>query len=160
MMTSSGPKVIEFNCRFGDPECQALMPLMGQEFGKILQACALGQLEQAPNLSIRDKCSACIVIAASGYPENPKKGDLIDIQLKENQSLQLFHSGTKLNSDKKVISSGGRVLSVVAQGDCFDNAFSLAYKGINKIYLEDMIYRSDIGHQVRDVPKIKELSNK
>ena len=72
MLTSSGPKVIEFNCRFGDPECQALMPIMGEEFASVLFACAQGEIEKAPKLTL-NPFSACIVAAAKGYPESLKK---------------------------------------------------------------------------------------
>ena len=75
MLTSDGPQVIEFNCRFGDPECQTLMPLLGPELARVLQACALGRLDLAPSLTIAPRCSACVVAAASGYPDAPRKGD-------------------------------------------------------------------------------------
>lgn len=149
MLTNSGPKVIEFNCRFGDPECQALMPLMGPEFAEVLQACALGSLELAPELSILDSCSACVVAAASGYPEAARKNDPIQIKLKSKSTLQIFHAGTKCDEVGKLITSGGRVLSVVAQGKTFDEAFTDVYEGLKEIDFKDMNFRRDIGHQVR-----------
>ena len=84
MLTSSGPKVIEFNCRFGDPECQALMPLMGKEFASVLFACAQGEIKNAPKLTFNDECSACVVAASKGYPETPQKGDKININVESN----------------------------------------------------------------------------
>ncbi len=113
MLTPKGPKVIEFNCRFG-------------------------------NL-----CSACVVAAASGYPEAAISGDLINIEIQSKKALQIFHAGTRLTEGKKVYTSGGRVLSVVAQGESFDIAFKNAYEGLSKIHFNGITYRKDIGHQVR-----------
>ena len=149
MLTPSGPKVIEFNCRFGDPECQTLIPLLGTELAEVLLGCALGNLTQCSKLSIKEYCSVCIVAAAEGYPESPRKDDLIKIKVEPNELIQLFHSGTKLNSQNQLITSGGRVLSVVAQAETFDKAFSIAYNAMKMIEFKGMLYRRDIGHQVR-----------
>ena len=149
MLTSEGPKVIEFNCRFGDPECQTLMPLMGPELAHVLQACALGCLQDAPELSILSSCSACVVAAAEGYPSAPRKNDPLKIQLKTSSCLQLFHAGTSSNQEGVLVTSGGRVLAVVAQADGFDDAFRLAYRGLDQVQYKGMVFRRDIGHQVR-----------
>tara|TARA_Y100001968_G_scaffold231483_1_gene214252 strand:+ start:1761 stop:3077 length:1317 start_codon:yes stop_codon:yes gene_type:complete len=149
MLTNCGPKVIEFNCRFGDPECQALMPLMGNEFVEILFACSKGSLVDAPKLSVSELCSACVVAAAKGYPENPRKNDRLKIEIQESETLQIFHAGTKSDANNNILTSGGRVLSVVSQGETFDKAFSNAYKGIKSIQFDGITYRKDIGHQVR-----------
>ena len=151
MLTSSGPKVIEFNCRFGDPECQALMPLMGKEFASVLFACAKGELENAPKLTFKKKRSACIVAASKGYPESYQKGDKIDINIESNSSLQVFHAGTTVDKSDNIITSGGRVLSIVAQGESFDEAFELAYSNLKKIKFDGMHFREDIGYQVRNI---------
>ena len=151
MLTASGPKVIEFNCRFGDPECQALMPLMGEEFASVLFACARGELEKAPKLKFKNLCSACIVAASKGYPEEPQKGDKVNINLGTNSSLQVFHAGTKIDQFNNIITSGGRVLSVVAQGESFDKAFELAYNSLDNINFDGMHFRKDIGYQVRNI---------
>ena len=151
MLTSSGPKVIEFNCRFGDPECQALMPLMGEEFASVLFACAQGDLEKAPKLTFNNGCSACIVAATKGYPENAQKGDQININVETNSSLQVFHAGTTIDQFDNIITSGGRVLSVVAQGESFDKAFELAYDRLKQINFNGMHFRNDIGYQVRNI---------
>ena len=151
MLTASGPKVIEFNCRFGDPECQALMPLMGEEFASVLFACARGELEKAPILSFKDSCSACIVATSKGYPENPQKGDQINIHPESNSALQVFHAGTTIDQFDNIITSGGRVLSVVAQGESFDKAFELAYGRLKQINYDGMHFRKDIGYQVRNI---------
>lgn len=149
MLTPTGPQVIEFNCRFGDPECQTLMPLMGPELAQVLQACALGCLDQAPELFIVDRCSACVVAAASGYPEAPRKGDRLEIQLQPDASIQLFHAGTRRSEEGHQLTSGGRVLAVVAQADDFDQAFTAAYQGLSQVHFNGITYRHDIGHQVR-----------
>jgi phosphoribosylamine--glycine ligase len=149
MLTTSGPSVIEFNCRFGDPECETLMPLLGPELAEVLLACATGTLDQAPALSITPQCSACVIAAAQGYPGTIRKGDHISSTLQSQDNLQLFHAGTQRQSDGSCVSSGGRVLAVVAQADTFDSAFERAYSGLAQVRFEGMTYRRDIGHQVR-----------
>ena len=149
MLTQTGPKVIEFNCRFGDPECQTLMPLMGPELAQVLQACALGCLDQAAELAIQDKCSACVVAAASGYPEAPRRNDPLNIDLQTGPSVQLFHAGTSRQADGSLITAGGRVLAVVAQAKDFDQAFKASYEGLAQVHFDGISYRRDIGHQVR-----------
>jgi len=149
MITQSGPKVIEFNCRFGDPECQALMPLMGREFAKVLYACGSGSLHLAPKLTILKSYSACVVAAAKGYPEDPRKDDEIEFTFQKNSSVEIFHAGTKLNSQGKLLTSGGRVLSLVGQGKDFDEAFNRVYDTLKGIKYEGINYRLDIGNQVR-----------
>jgi phosphoribosylamine--glycine ligase len=151
MLTSSGPKVIEFNCRFGDPECQALMPIMGDEFASVLFACAQGEIEKAPKLTFKSEFSACIVAASKGYPENPQKGKKISINVESNSSLQIFHAGTTTDEFDNKITSGGRVLSIVAQGENFDKAFNLAYSNLKGINFDGMHFRKDIGYQVRNI---------
>ena len=151
MLTNSGPKVIEFNCRFGDPECQALMPLMGEEFASVIYSCARGELEKAPKLTFKEFCSACVVTSSKGYPENPKTGDIVNINSESNSSLQVFHAGTTIDQFNNIITSGGRVLSVVAQGESFEKAFELAYRNLKRINYDGMHFRKDIGHQVRNI---------
>ena len=149
MLTNAGPQVIEFNCRFGDPECQTLMPLMGPELAQVLQACALGCLDLAPPLAINEACSACVVTAAEGYPEAPSKGDVIHIAADADPQRQLFHAGTRRDQDGRLLTSGGRVLTQVAQGVSFDQAFARAYQALDTVNYRGMQYRRDIGHQVR-----------
>ena len=149
MLTENGPSVIEFNCRFGDPECETLMPLLGPELALVLLACATGQLDQAPALSIAPQCSACVIAAAQGYPGEIRKGDPIQSNLVAGHDLQLFHAGTQRQADGRCLSSGGRVLAVVAQAGDFDSAFEKAYTGLAQVQFEGMTYRRDIGHQVR-----------
>ena len=149
MLTATGPSVIEFNCRFGDPECETLMPLLGPELAQVLLACALGRLDQAPSLSIAARCSACVIAAAQGYPGEIRKGDAIENRLEPADDRQLFHAGTRREADGRCVSSGGRVLAMVAQADDFDTAFARAYDGLAQVQFEGMTFRRDIGHQVR-----------
>jgi phosphoribosylamine--glycine ligase len=157
MLTAEGPQVIEFNCRFGDPECQTLMPLMGPELARVLQACALGRLEDAPPLTPVPLCSACVVAAAAGYPDSPRKGDPIALELNpvptNKDAIQLFHAGTRHNPEGGLETSGGRVLAMVAQATDFDQAFAKAYEGLTQVRYDGMQFRTDIGHQVR-APKL------
>ena len=149
MLTEAGPSVIEFNCRFGDPECETLMPLLGPELAAVLLACAEGRLDQAPALTISPGCSACVIAAAEGYPGEIRKGDAIRSTLVASASLQLFHAGTRREADGTCLTSGGRVLAVVAQANDFDAAFEGAYAGLAQVTFEGITFRRDIGHQVR-----------
>ena len=149
MLTPSGISVIEFNCRFGDPECETLMPLLGPELAQVLLACALGRLDVAPALTIAPHCSACVIAAAGGYPGEVRRGDRIESNLESSASLQLFHAGSQRLADGSTVTSGGRVLAVVAQGLDFDAAFAAAYGGLAQVHFEGITYRRDIGHQVR-----------
>jgi phosphoribosylamine--glycine ligase len=149
MLTASGISVIEFNCRFGDPECETLMPLLGPELAQVLYACATGRLDLAPALTIASRCSACVIAAAEGYPGEVRRGDRITSSLVSGEQLQLFHAGSQRQADGSTVTSGGRVLAVVAQGDDFDAAFAAAYGGLAEVEFEGMTYRRDIGHQVR-----------
>ena len=154
MLTPTGPQVIEFNCRFGDPECETLMPLLGPELADVLLACATGRLELAPTLSIKPLCSACVIAAAAGYPLSARQGDAITIELSSAElagdgDLQLFHAGTRPGPDGHCLTAGGRVLAMVAQADSFDEAFERAYAGLAQVHFDGITYRRDIGHQVR-----------
>ena len=149
MITKFGPKVIEYNCRFGDPECQTIMPLMDINFVNILYKCALGNLNGEEQLLSSSRVSACVIAASKGYPENYKVGFPITFKNEESEEVQIFHSGTSLNKDGNVITNGGRVLSIISQGDDFDSAFNQVYKVLREINFEGMYYRRDIGHQVR-----------
>jgi phosphoribosylamine--glycine ligase len=153
MLTPSGAQVIEFNCRFGDPECETLMPLLGPELAAVLLACARGDLASAPPLTILPGCSACVVAAAGGYPGEVRRGDAISSSLVPSDQLQLFHAGSRRQADGSCVTAGGRVLAVVAQAAGFDAAFERAYAGLAEVHYEGMTYRRDIGHQVRRRPE-------
>jgi phosphoribosylamine--glycine ligase len=149
MLTDDGPRVIEFNCRFGDPECETLMPLLGPELAAVLRACAEGRLAAAPDLTVRPGCSACVIAAAEGYPGAVRQGDPIHGSLPSGEGLQLFHAGSRREADGSCRTAGGRVLALVAQASDFDAAFERAYAGLERVHFAGMTFRRDIGHQVR-----------
>jgi len=149
MLTNSGPKVIEYNCRFGDPECQTIMPLMDINFVNILYKCANGNLNGDEELMSSTKVSGCVIAASKGYPENYDVGFPITLNINESENIQIFHSGTSINKEGETLTDGGRVLSVVCQGEDFDSAFNRAYKVLKDINFNGIYYRRDIGHQVR-----------
>ncbi|MFN7899869.1 MAG: phosphoribosylamine--glycine ligase [Synechococcaceae cyanobacterium] len=149
MLTPAGPQVIEFNCRFGDPECETLMPLLGPELAAVLLACARGDLAAAPALSLLPGTSACVIAAAAGYPGEIRRGDPIRGDFPAAEDLQLFHAGSQRDAAGQLVTAGGRVLAVVAQAEDFDRAFERAYGGLEHLHFEGMTYRRDIGHQVR-----------
>ncbi len=149
MITKSGPKVIEYNCRFGDPECQTIMPLMHKDFVLLLQKCAQGKLNGKEKIKISDKSSGCVIATSKGYPLNYEKGFQISFGNIDFKDCQIFDSGTSLNSKGEYITDGGRVLSIVCQGEDFEKAFEKAYKNLKEINFEGMYYRKDIGRQVR-----------
>ncbi len=133
------------------------MPLMGPELARVLQACALGRLTDAPPLTQVKMCSACVVVAAAGYPDSPRKGDPIELQSNlsptNTDALQLFHAGTRHTNKGVLETSGGRVLAIVAQATNFDQAFAKAYEELKQVRFDGMQFRTDIGYQVR-APKL------
>ena len=153
MITDYGPKVIEYNCRFGDPECQTIMPLMDKEFVNLLHKCAMGTLKGDEKIIKNNKCSGCVIATSMGYPLDYEIGFPIKFNSNESNDIQVFHSGTTLNNNGELLTNGGRVLSVVCQGNSFDEAFEKAYSTINDISFKGIFYRKDIGHQVRNIKK-------
>ncbi|MEM6596986.1 MAG: phosphoribosylamine--glycine ligase [Cyanobacteria bacterium P01_C01_bin.69] len=144
------PKVIEFNCRFGDPETQVVLPLLETPLEEIILACCEQRLESLPPLKWKEAASACVVMAAEGYPGAYKKGLPIG-SLEAAQSdadTVVFHAGTRLNEDV-LESSGGRVLGVSAIAPNFEAAIAKAYSAIDKIDFPGSFYRRDIGHRVK-----------
>lgn len=153
MLTARGVQVIEFNCRFGDPECETLMPLLGPELAAVLLACARGDLTAAPPLTIQPGCSACVIAAAEGYPGEVRRGDPIQGEPEPLPHRQLFHAGSRRGGDGVCVTAGGRVLAMVAQAADFDSAFACAYDGLAQVSFAGITYRRDIGHQVRRHPE-------
>ncbi|OOV35823.1 phosphoribosylamine--glycine ligase [Candidatus Synechococcus spongiarum] len=150
MLTATGPKVIEFNCRFGDPECQCVLPLLDGNLAAVLQACALGQLAEAPALSTRKSAAcACVVAAAEGYPGSVRRGDPITDTGNASSEGMVFYAGVKRGETGQIQTAGGRVLASVGLGDDFDQAFDQAYNRLGRIDYAGKTVRSDIGHQVR-----------
>jgi phosphoribosylamine---glycine ligase len=142
MLTESGPKTLEFNCRFGDPEAQALLPLLATDLVEIMLACINGTLDKAPIAWNPGACAA-VVAASPGYPDSYPKGLEITGLDQIDQAL-VFHAGTA-RSGRKVITTGGRVLAVSAVGDDLDAALQKAYASIEHIHFEGIHYRRDIG---------------
>jgi len=149
MITPQGePKVIEFNCRFGDPETQVVLPLLETPLEKLLLACAQQRLAELPPLEWKTGAAACVVLAAEGYPADYKKGlPIKGIPEAEATGALVFHAGTKF-AHPQVLTDGGRVLGVTAIGDGVKEALANAYTAIDCIEFEAMYYRRDIGHRV------------
>ena len=143
MITPQGPKVVEFNARFGDPETQVVLPLLDSDLGQIMMACATGKLT-ADMVKWKDSSAACVILASKGYPETSSKGDIISGDIKQHDTTIVFHSGTKLIGDEYV-TNGGRVLGVVGLGKDLRTALDRAYERIEHIDFEGMQYRTDIG---------------
>ena len=149
MITKSGPKVIEYNCRFGDPECQTIMPLMDQDFVFLLEKCSMGNLTGKEKIKVPDKVSGCVIATSKGYPHEYKTGFPIKIGKIDSNNCQIFDSGTSLNKNGELLTDGGRVLSIVCQDKDFDMVFEKAYKNLKEINFDGIYFRNDIGHQVR-----------
>lgn len=148
MLTPEGPKVLEFNARFGDPETQVVLPRLEGDPVNIMLAVAEGRPEDIV-LSWSDKWAVSVVLASEGYPGSYEKGKVI-LGLEEAQDLDgviVFHAGTALNPDGELITAGGRVLNVVALGDTFEEARNRAYEACELIKFEGVQYRSDIGRR-------------
>ncbi len=149
MITESGPKVIEYNCRFGDPECQTIMPLMDQNFLFLLEKCSMGNLAGNEKINTPNKVSGCVIATSKGYPHEYKTGFPIKIGKIDPSDTQIFDSGTSLGKNGELLTDGGRVLSIVCQDSNFDMVFEKAYKNLKEINFDGIYFRNDIGHQVR-----------
>lgn len=146
-LTSKGPKVIEFNARFGDPETQVVLPLMETDLVDVCLAVADGKLDSQP-VNWYDKRALCVVMASGGYPGSYEKGKPISgIDEAEATGALVFHAGTEIK-DGQLVTAGGRVLGVTGLGDTFQSAYDNAYAGVRKISFDDVHYRTDIGRQL------------
>jgi phosphoribosylamine--glycine ligase len=144
MLTREGPKVLEFNARFGDPEAQAVLPLLQSDLVELALKVAEGRL-QGTRLSWREGAAACVVLAAPGYPENPRKG--IPLHLPEPpEGVLVFHAGTRREGGR-LVSAGGRVLNVVGLGKDLKEALERAYAFIPRVGFPGAVYRRDIGRK-------------
>ncbi|MCB1290153.1 phosphoribosylamine--glycine ligase [Mycolicibacterium sp.] len=140
-MTASGPAVVEFNCRFGDPETQAVLALLDSPLGRLLHATATGRLAEFGRLRWRDGYAVTVVLAAENYPGRPRVGDIVT----GAQGEGILHAGTARREDGAVVSSGGRVLSVVGTGSDLVAARAAAYRTMSSIQLPGSHFRTDIG---------------
>ncbi|MBI4425373.1 MAG: phosphoribosylamine--glycine ligase [Elusimicrobia bacterium] len=147
MLTPQGPRVIEFNVRFGDPETQALLPLVENDLLDVLEACARGRLDQAP-LAVRRRASVCVALASEGYPEQPVTSRRIHgIEGAEMEpDVLVFHAGTR-RSAEGWLTAGGRVLNVVATAPDLERARTRAYAAAARIHFDGVHYRKDIAAQ-------------
>jgi phosphoribosylamine--glycine ligase len=145
MLTPRGPKLIEYNCRFGDPECQALILRLESDLADLLLACAQGRLAEVdPRWSTQAAIS--IVYAAMGYPKTPITGTVIeDVEAAEALGAIVFHAGTRISPAGKLVAGGGRVLNISALGHDLGEARALAYAAIRKIRWHGGYFRRDIG---------------
>ena len=146
MLTDEGPKLIEYNVRFGDPECEVIMPLIDGDFAGLLHSVATGRLAEIEPPQLTGKHAMTVIIAASGYPGTPTSGGLIrEIEAAEQvEGVTVFHAGTALG-DQGLMAKGGRVLAVTAVAETFANARARAYRGVDQIDFADGFHRRDIG---------------
>ena len=145
MLTAEGPKLLEFNARFGDPETQVIMPRLESDALETFYMVATGKLD-ALDLRWTDQVAVCVVLASDGYPGSYEKGKVI-LGIEEAEELDgvtVFHAGTAFNQDDELVTNGGRVLNVVALADTFEDARELAYEACDKINFEGKQYRHDI----------------
>jgi phosphoribosylamine--glycine ligase len=144
MLTPSGPKVLEFNARLGDPETQPLMMQLDEDLLELALSCARGRLEARP-LKVHPGVSVGVVLASKGYPEAPQTGDVIEgLAAERPPNVQVFHASTK-QTPEGVVTSGGRVLTVCARAETFEQARAQAYQEVGRIHFAGMHYRRDIG---------------
>ena len=148
MLTESGPKVLEFNARFGDPETQPIMMRIKNDIVPIFEACIDGTLAKQ-SLQWRQEPTVCVVMAAKGYPSSYEKGkEISGLNSDENRQVVVFHAGTKLENGK-VLTNGGRVLGVTALGSDINQAIKNAYSAVDKIKWDGVHYRKDIGNKAK-----------
>ena len=146
MVTADGPKVVEFNARFGDPETQVVLPLLDSDLVAIMCACADGTLADVP-IRWKDGAAVCVVLASGGYPGHYEKGQEIHgLADAEAMGALVFHAGTAMK-DGKLVTNGGRVLGVVGRGADISSAVDAAYAAAAKISFKDAYYRKDIAHR-------------
>ena len=145
MITDEGPKTVEFNCRFGDPECQPILMRMKSDIIPVIEAAIEGRLDSV-EIEWEDRATVAVVMAAGGYPGSYEKGKVISglESLKDERDLFVFHAGTSL-MDGEVVTNGGRVLAVTALGEGVQEAIGRAYEAVDKISWDGAYFRTDIG---------------
>ncbi|TQN33530.1 phosphoribosylamine--glycine ligase [Haloactinospora alba] len=148
-LTSTGPRVVEFNARFGDPEAQVVLDRLATPIGSLLQACDTGDLGKVTSLEWRTGAAVTVVIAAENYPASPVKGDTVTGLDSANavDGAYVLHAGTSWSSDREIKSDGGRVLNVVGTGDTLARARERAYEAAGRVELRGSFYRRDIAEQ-------------
>jgi phosphoribosylamine--glycine ligase len=148
MLTPQGPKVLEYNARFGDPETQVVLPRMKTDIIDVFEACIDGTLDQI-DLEFEDNAAVCVVLASDGYPVSYRKGFPIEglDAFKDKDGYYVFHAGTA-RKDGQIVTNGGRVLGVTAKGATLKEARQNAYKAIDWVRFENKYYRNDIGKAI------------
>lgn len=148
MLTPEGPKVVEYNCRFGDPETQVVLPLLKTDLFEIMQAVRNEKLASV-DVEWKDACAACVIEASGGYPESYQKGYEIHglDESGQHEGVYVYHSGTK-KKDGKYYTNGGRVLGIEAEGSTLEEALEKSYAAVHEITFDNMHYRTDIGRKV------------
>ena len=143
MVTPKGPKVLEYNVRFGDPEAQVILPLLEGDWGEVFKSVARGELM---DLNWRPLYCSCVVLAAEGYPQTPVRGAIIEGQIKyQTPSSYFLHAGTALSANDEWITQGGRVLNAIGIGSTLKESVDLAYSQASKVSWVGMQLRKDIG---------------
>ncbi|NGP76818.1 phosphoribosylamine--glycine ligase [Balneolaceae bacterium YR4-1] len=143
MITDKGPKVVEFNCRFGDPECQAVVPSLKTDLLELMEAAAKGELA-GHEIELDNLYRCCVVIASEGYPKSYEAGKVIEGLNRISVDANVFHAGT-VSKDGEILTDGGRVLSIVGAGETLQDAIKNTYAEVRKVTFENAYYRSDIG---------------
>ena len=146
MVTATGPRVVEYNVRFGDPECQVLMPSLETDPVQIMEDIALGRFRSA-SVKLRPGATIIIVLAAGGYPGEIRKGDVITLPVNLPAGVDIVHGGTNRQADGRVVTAGGRVLGVVAHGATLQEAAQRAYSVVPQVKFKGSHYRRDIGYR-------------
>jgi len=144
MLTPEGPKILEYNCRFGDPECQAVLPLLEGDFASYCAAGAAGEIDPA-KIHFRDGWNVCVILASAGYPESSRNGDVIDGLDEVEPGTRVYHAGTKVADDGNYETAGGRVLAVVRYGETREDAVIDAHRAADGIRFDGAQRRRDIG---------------
>lgn len=149
MLTADGPKVLEYNARFGDPETQVVLPRMKNDIVDVFEACIDGTLDQI-DLQFEDNAAVCVVLASAGYPEHYEKGKKITglENFKDKDGYYVFHAGSKFDAEGNILTNGGRVLGVTATGKDLKEARANAYKATEWVDFENKYMRHDIGHAI------------
>ncbi|MBI5868812.1 MAG: phosphoribosylamine--glycine ligase [candidate division Zixibacteria bacterium] len=154
MMTESGPKVLEFNCRFGDPETQVVLPLLKTDLVDVIGAALAGKLDMEP-LEWRDEVCACVILTSKGYPGKYETGAPISGTLKtESDGLLRFHAGTSAGTGG-VITAGGRVLGICSRSSTHEGAIASAYAGVERVQFKGAQFRTDIGLRPAEVHRMR-----
>ena len=153
MLTPDGPKVLEYNARFGDPEAQVVLPRLENDIVDVFEACIDGTLDQVDLKFDNDRATVCVILASDGYPVEYKKGFPIEglEKFKGKDDYYVFHSGTKFNENSQIVTNGGRVLGVTATGKDLKEARKKAYEATEWISFENKYMRHDIGKAIDDI---------